>query len=40
MESKKVSVELNDKFSILEGRGGVLTTAITIPRDSLVADVL
>jgi hypothetical protein len=40
MENKRVSIELNDKFSILEGRGGVLTTTISLPRDSLVADVM
>jgi hypothetical protein len=31
---------LNDKFSILEGKAGVITSSINIPADTFVSDVL
>lgn len=39
-ESKKVSIDLNDKFSILEGKAGVITSSIQIPMDTLVSQVI
>lgn len=38
-EGKTVSIELGDKFCVLEGRGGVLVSSMLIPMDTLVQDV-
>jgi hypothetical protein len=37
---KRVSIDLWDKFSLLEGKAGVITESINIPMNSLVADVI
>lgn len=39
-EFKKVSIDLNDKFSVLEGKAGVLTSSLQILQGTLISELI